>query len=253
MIYVPLCLIKQIHKLAFTHLLADVIIFINLIYYIVLAIVKIADIGMGPDIEMYNPSTYLLMLGMAIYSFEGISMILPIKSAMKDPSEFNPLLILMMIVVSSTIIIFGTVNYLAFGSATEIVITLNYETTYVSGSLLFVYLIATMLGFPLSITPVYLIIESFQPTMKEWYFNVIRIAILVVTVVCAVMMNDKADKYISILGAIFCSLLAQVIPSIVHLATTENIALWDRLLAYAFIFVGVANGIITTTLSVMNW
>jgi len=68
-----------------------------------------------------------MMIGMAIFSYEGFAMVLPIKEAMKDTKNYEYLLMGMMFTCTLLLCSFGLVNYLAFGKYTEIIITLNYE------------------------------------------------------------------------------------------------------------------------------
>lgn len=180
-------------------------------------------------------------------------MILPIKSSMKDPSEFNSVLIIMMVVMISTLVIFGLVNYMAFGENTALAITLNYQGTYISQALLLLYLLAAMFGFPLCLTPVYLITESFMPGVREIWTSFIRIGYIILIMFLAILLNDKADKYISILGAVLCSSLAFVIPSLIHLRTKENATILDKIVVGLFVGLGIVNGIITTAISIVNW
>lgn len=45
--------------------------------------------GLGPEIEAYKPSGALTFLGMAIYSFEGIGVVMPIMHACECPEKFG--------------------------------------------------------------------------------------------------------------------------------------------------------------------
>ena len=45
--------------------------------------------GLGPQIEAYKPSGALTFLGMAIYSFEGIGVVMPIMHACECPEKFG--------------------------------------------------------------------------------------------------------------------------------------------------------------------
>ena len=45
--------------------------------------------GVGPGIEAYKPDGALTFLGMAIYSFEGIGVVMPIMHACECPEKFG--------------------------------------------------------------------------------------------------------------------------------------------------------------------
>ena len=44
--------------------------------------------GQGKDVEAYIPETLPIFIGMAIYSFEGIGLAVPIQNSMKQPEHF---------------------------------------------------------------------------------------------------------------------------------------------------------------------
>lgn len=69
-----------------------------------------------------------LFFGTAIFAFEGISLVLPLQNAMKDPREFSKpagVLNIGMTFVTFIFISFGMIGYWKYGDATEASLTLN--------------------------------------------------------------------------------------------------------------------------------
>ncbi|XP_070954304.1 proton-coupled amino acid transporter 3 isoform X9 [Macaca nemestrina] len=74
---------------------------------------------------MANWKTFLLFFGTAIFTFEGVGMVLPLKNQMKHPQQFSFVLYLGMSIVIILYIFLGTLGYMKFGSDTQASITLN--------------------------------------------------------------------------------------------------------------------------------
>ncbi|XVF44700.1 hypothetical protein PTKIN_Ptkin02bG0145100 [Pterospermum kingtungense] len=64
-------------------------------------------------------------LGVAVFAFEGIGMVLPIESEMKDNAKFGKILALSMGLISLMYGAFGALGYFAFGAETKDIITAN--------------------------------------------------------------------------------------------------------------------------------
>ncbi|OMO99000.1 reverse transcriptase [Corchorus capsularis] len=70
-------------------------------------------------------SVFLYGMGVAVYAFEGIGMVLPIESETKDTSKFGRVLALSMGSISLIYGAFGVLGYFAFGEDTKDIITAN--------------------------------------------------------------------------------------------------------------------------------
>lgn len=72
-----------------------------------------------------------LVFGTAIFAFEGISLVLPLQNAMKNPSNFTRffgVLNVGMVFVTAIYVSFGAIGYWKYGDATEGSLTLNLPT-----------------------------------------------------------------------------------------------------------------------------
>jgi len=74
-------------KFAFTHALADILIFTTAIMIIIFSILHVVDNNgqCGEGIQLINESTWLTIIGSAIYSYEGIGTIIPILEVTENP------------------------------------------------------------------------------------------------------------------------------------------------------------------------
>jgi len=83
----PFVLVRRMEKFAFTHALADILIFTTAIMIIVFAILHVVDKNgkWGDGIQVFNDATWLTIIGSAIYSYEGIGTVLPILEVTENP------------------------------------------------------------------------------------------------------------------------------------------------------------------------
>ena len=70
----------------------------------------------GPNIEAFNEKSYSVTVGFAIYSFEGIGIVMPIMQACESPEKFKYILTAAMIALVTFMVLFGELCYFTFGS-----------------------------------------------------------------------------------------------------------------------------------------
>jgi proton-coupled amino acid transporter len=83
----PLCLVRKIEIFAFTFLIADVLILLTAATIVVFAILHLRDNDWqwATDTELFNDKTWLTVIGSAIFSYEGIGVVLPIIEVTEKP------------------------------------------------------------------------------------------------------------------------------------------------------------------------
>jgi proton-coupled amino acid transporter len=79
LVYIPLSLLRQIKYLSTANLVANVFVCIGLVACIAWSCVVLARDGPAPDVQLFNPADCFLFLGAVAVSFEGMSLVLPIK------------------------------------------------------------------------------------------------------------------------------------------------------------------------------
>lgn len=219
-IFLPFSLLRDISKLGFTALVADAFILIGLCYlyyYDIYTIVKQHGVS---DIVNFNPNDWTLFIGTAIFTFEGIGLIIPIQESMKDQRKFAPVLGGVMVIITVIFISMGALSYAAYGSATETVVILNLpqDSKLVNG-VQFLYSVAILLSTPLQIFPAIKITENelftksgkYNPRIK-WQKNSFRFLVVALCAVIAYVGANDLDKFVSVVGSFACVPLVYIYP-----------------------------------------
>ncbi|XP_043261483.1 proton-coupled amino acid transporter 1 isoform X1 [Colletes gigas] len=178
-----------------------------------------------------------LFFGTVIYSFEGITLVLPLKNEMKKPSNFNKTLGVLnvgMVIVGAMFVAMGFMSYLKYGEAVAGSVTLNLEKTEVvdgknvvdHSSLPQCIKIAISLSILLTYAlqfyvPVAImwpkIVEQFGPfTWPVLSETVFRSVLCFLTFVLAEAI-PKLGLFISLVGAVSSTALALIFPPIIEM------------------------------------
>ncbi|XP_076384401.1 proton-coupled amino acid transporter-like protein acs isoform X2 [Megalopta genalis] len=167
-----------------------------------------------------------LFFGTVIYSFEGITLVLPLKDEMKKPSNFSKpfgVLNVGMVIVGAMFVAMGFISYLKYGDTVAGSVTLNLESKEVlpqcikvaiSLSILFTY--ALQFYVPVAIMwPGF--VNQFGPfrwpVLAETIF---RSSLCLLTFVLAEAI-PQLGLFISLVGAVSSTALALIFPPIIEM------------------------------------
>ncbi|KAI0446691.1 transmembrane amino acid transporter protein-domain-containing protein [Xylaria telfairii] len=258
-IFLPFSLFRDIGKLGFTALIADAFIIIGLAYLFYYDVLTLSTQGLA-DIVLFNKKDWTLFIGTAIFTFEGIGLIIPIQESMRNPAKFPKVMFSSMIIMSAIFITMGAVSYAAYGSKTETVVLLNLpqDNKFVNGVQL-LYSLAILLSTPLQIFPAIKITENalftksgkYNPYIK-WQKNMFRFFMVFLCALVAWGGSDNLDKFVALVGNFACIPLTFIYPPLLHykaVATTRSRKISDICLCiFGFIAMGYA-----TSLTVISW
>lgn len=225
-ILIPLAFIRNISKLGPVALLADIFILIGLTYIYYYDIATLASQhGLHPSVQLFNPRDFTLTIGSAIFTFEGIGLILPIQSSMKKPQQFDNLLYIVMTIITIAFTAVGLLSYAAIGAATKTEIISNFpQNDKFVNAVQFLYSIAVLAGTPVQLFPAVRIMEGKlfghlsgkrDPSIK-WKKNVFRSIIVVACGGIAVAGAGDLDKFVALIGSFACVPLVYIYPAFLH-------------------------------------
>jgi proton-coupled amino acid transporter len=218
-VFLPFSLLRDIGKLGFTALIADAFIVIGLAYLFYYDVLTLNTQGLA-DIIMFNQKDWTLFIGTAIFTFEGIGLIIPIQESMRHPQKFPKVMFAVMVIITTLFIVMGAVSYAAYGSKTETVVLLNLpqDDKLVNG-VQFLYSLAILLSTPLQIFPAIRITENalftksgkYNPYIK-WQKNVFRFFVVALCALVAWGGADNLDKFVALVGNFACIPLVYIYP-----------------------------------------
>ncbi|KAJ4414166.1 hypothetical protein N0V85_003263 [Neurospora sp. IMI 360204] len=258
-VFLPFSLLRDIGKLGFTALIADAFIVIGLAYLFYYDVLTLNTSGLA-DIIMFNQKDWTLFIGTAIFTFEGIGLIIPIQESMRNPEKFPKVMGIVMIIITTLFTVMGAVSYAAYGSKTETVVLLNLpqDDKMVNG-VQFLYSLAILLSTPLQIFPAIRITENalftksgkYNPYIK-WQKNVFRFFVVAFCALVAWAGADNLDKFVALVGNFACIPLVYIYPPMLHYKGVARSSLWkfSDVALCIFGFIAMAY---TTTLTVMSW
>ncbi|KAK4545909.1 hypothetical protein LTR36_002473 [Oleoguttula mirabilis] len=225
-VLVPMALIRNISKLGPAALLADVFILIGIVYIWYYDIASLADHGVAPSVALFNPSSFTLTVGSAIFTFEGIGLILPIQSSMKKPEHFSYLLYLVMFIITIIFTSVGALCYATFGDETKIQVISNFpQSSQLVNAVQFLYSLAVLAGEPVQLYPAVRIIETYvfgeRATGKKsaaikWKKNFLRTGMMLLCGVIAILGASDLDKFVALIGSFACVPLVYIYPPFLH-------------------------------------
>jgi proton-coupled amino acid transporter len=221
-IFLPLSLYRNIQNIQKIAIVADVFILLGLLYLYYFDIFTLVHQGGISDIKMFNKNDWTLFIGTAIFTFEGIGLIIPIQESMAQPKKFPPVLAFVMIVITVVFTSMGALSYAAYGSKTQTVVILNMpqDSKFVN-AVQFIYSLAILLSTPLQFFPAIEITSKAifkrspsgrnNPAMK-WKKNIYRFFMVVFCAMIAWIGADDLDKFVALVGSFACIPLVYIYP-----------------------------------------
>ncbi|KAF3017791.1 hypothetical protein E8E14_009261 [Neopestalotiopsis sp. 37M] len=259
-VLIPLSWIRNISKLGPAALLADVCIMMGVTYIYYYDIGALATEGMHKTVVMFNPDSYTMMIGSAIFTFEGIGLILPIQSSMAEPEKFEPLLGVIMVIITIVYTSVGALCYATFGNDTYIEIINNYprDSRFVQ-AMQFLYSLAILVGNPVQLFPALRIVEgglfgrhSGKKSLRtKWTKNFFRTMMVLICGGVSILGAGNLDRFVALIGSFACVPLVYIYPPYLHyrgVATSRYEKIGDIVL----MIVGVVCMIYTTIVTVKN-
>ncbi|KAK3305125.1 transmembrane amino acid transporter protein-domain-containing protein [Chaetomium strumarium] len=223
---VPLSWIRNISKLGPVALLADACILVGVAYIYWFTSTSLSSRGVDPTVVAFNPSMYTLTIGAAIFTFEGIGLVLPIQSSMAQPHHFEPLLGLVMLIITVVFTSVGALCYATFGERTQIEIINNFpQTSPLVNAVQLLYAVAILVGTPVQLFPALRIVEgrifghrrSGKRSLRiKWVKNAFRFAVVVFCGLVSAAGAGNLDRFVALIGSVACVPLVYIYPAYLH-------------------------------------
>ncbi|KAL4167355.1 hypothetical protein KRP22_012841 [Phytophthora ramorum] len=232
LLYTPLSWVRRIEYFALTNLFADLLILFGIVYIISYTVQTLDNAPVGSATWVnFNSTSWDMMLGTAVYCFEGIGLVLPIYDAMDDDIKHKD---------------------------TQSVVTLNLPSAQISPATMSVqitYSLALVFTYPLMLYPVVKILEGYlfphhhQKGYWRWEKNGFRFGLVCLTAAIAYYGKEELDNFVALIGG-FCSVpLAFIYPCLFHSQLVNE----GRILNNIVIGVGMFTMFFATYQAVSTW
>ena len=127
--------------------------------------------GPGEGLTPFNTSDYWTMVGFAVYTYEGIGVIMPIMNTCAVPDQFPKILVAAIAFLVFLYIAFGNLCYITFGAnMTSSMVLLELPANNAIVMIVKLLFMSNLIaGYPLIMFPFSTILESF--TLKKSFFK----------------------------------------------------------------------------------
>ncbi|PNX99309.1 proton-coupled amino acid transporter 3-like protein [Trifolium pratense] len=207
-----------------------------------------------PNLEAFKGfSVFFYGIGVAVYAFEGIGMVLPLESETKDKEKFGRVLGIGMGLISVLFGAFGALGYFAFGEETKDIITNNLGQGLISIVVQLGLCINLFITFPLMMNPVYEVFE--RRFYDSRYCLWIRWLLVLIVSLVALLVPNFAD-FLSLVGSSVCVVLGFVLPALFHCIVFRDELGWRCLVSdgaiMVFGFVVAVTGTYTSVSEILS-
>ena len=138
LIYVPLVWIRNMEKLAFTHIISDILIITVIVAIFTFGTINIANNEGEVFKNDFITSSFYKAIPFSAFAFEGVAVILPLREIVEDKTSYMKIVIFVVAGICVLYIVFSEYMNLAYGkkmkTLTEIFIILSqmsFCTNYV--------------------------------------------------------------------------------------------------------------------------
>ncbi|KAK9466622.1 transmembrane amino acid transporter protein-domain-containing protein [Lipomyces arxii] len=258
-VFIPLSMVRNISKLSVSALVADFFILLGLAYVYFWDGRVLVEHGVS-DIAAFNSQDWTLFIGTAIFTFEGIGLVIPIHESMKKPKQFYSAIGLVMAIITFVYIVMGVMSYAAYGSNVETVVILNMpQDNRLVNSVQFIYAMAILLSTPLQLFPAIRIMENawFVKSGKhdmraKWHKNIFRTAVVLVTLFVAWGGADDLDKFVALIGSFACIPLTYIYPPLLHYRACAR-TFFQKSMDITILVFGLLSMMYTTINTIQSW
>ncbi|KAI9321485.1 transmembrane amino acid transporter protein-domain-containing protein [Dichotomocladium elegans] len=258
-IFVPLAMIRRIQKLSPFALIADLFILLGLLCIYYYDFSTLSTEGMGTVEWVINVKSFPLFIGTAVFTYEGVGLVIPITESMAEPEKFPRVLGYTMVFITSIFLSVGFFSYLAYGDNVQTVILLNLPVNHFVNVVQALYALAICLSIPLQLFPAIRIVETmffsrsgkYNPAVK-WAKNGFRFFAVLICVAIAIAGSNDLDKFVSLVGALCCVPLCFLFPPLFHLKAIAKTKT-EKIIDLSIITFGIVSMTYTTIITILLW
>lgn len=252
----PLTWLRSLQVLTVPVLLSNVVLICGISWVFYCAFEQLGTNGLARGAVAFNWSELPVFFGCAVFSFEGIGLILPIQYAMQHPTHYPALLRKAMLLLGLLFSSFSFIGYCAYGSDTADMITFSIPQNKITSFLRLFYCLGVFFTYPVMLFPLYQVTESKMKCLKDkdrWWRSIAFRSTLVILTGVIGMQIPHFGLFLGLIGSLACSLLAFVLPALFHLLRPDKAQ--SRLVDakdVGLIMFGVIGGLVSFTITLRD-
>lgn len=143
------------------------------------------------------------------------------------PEKFKTLLFWLMVFSSCVYIFFGTICCIAWGDKLNTPLITDQLSTgdaplWIGWLIKLLFMVNLLLSYPLMLYPPISLTEHIlfsdwpKSKRRQWSKNLVRTLIVGFITIATVLLKQKLDKFLAVLGALFCTPVAFILPAFFH-------------------------------------
>jgi len=203
-----LCQIRNIKNLQYTSMMGNVLVFLIVISIYSFNLHMLGTTGNKASKAWdWNIRHFPRCIGIVTFAMEGITVVLPLESAMKEPKFFMTVVDAVMVGLCILLLTFGEVGYMVYGDETEDMITNNLPRNVFTNVVMATVTCNLIFTFPVQMFPVTEILDKEMDLLSnELYRTLIRILCVAFSVAVGISLPDFGAVLGVMGGVCFCSL-----------------------------------------------
>ena len=231
----PLVLVRKIQTFAKFHVFGDVMVGLLVVVSMTYAATSVVNNGWtggdynpmmpNPNLTFFNPKQWPNCIGFAVYSFEGIGVILPIQDITEDKENYFKIICITCFIITAIYFIYAEFCLFAwFGemSPEKPLITEYLPFNWFTDLVKFLFACQLIISYTLVIYPANMIVEGYmfgswpKSRKRQMAKNISRAFIIICTIVTALAIYNKLESFLSIVGSLSCTPIAFTLPAWFH-------------------------------------
>lgn len=262
-----LCFVRKIEIFASTHIFANCMICLTMLYVVVEGGLELKDpkhgeFKLGGGTPVFS-STFATAIGFAIYSYEGIGIVLPVQEVTADQEAYPKIVIAVIMFVAFLYVTFGTFCISVWGNKIQALVTSNVNEeptapTWLNYTIKILFIFNLVFSYPLVIYPAHIIIENIlyagweKSRKRQMTKNLTRSLLVGFTVVFTLITLDKIEKLLSFNGALFCTPVAFLFPAAFHLKVVAKDTC-NKAIDIVIIIFSIGAMVFCTVMGIKEW
>jgi len=168
-------------------------------------------------------------IGFSIYSYEGIGMIMAVQDVTANKAEFPKLMTVVIGGIATLYCIFGVMMCASWGSSLREVQIITDKLQghaiapdWIGYAIIVFFCVNLLFTFPLVIYPSVIIFDNYlfagmgKTKTRQLLKNINRAVVVLLCIALTLLLGQKLDKFLSILGALTCTPIAFIFPALFH-------------------------------------